>query len=108
MSTTFVRALPVQHPIRTLGRNDAVDMLSADHRVVGVKQGATVPELREWCAATVWISSHPALAADDVVLLSVAQCDTLGAMLEVDTTRGVIETSGLGRRHHRYHCAIVG
>jgi len=95
MSTTFVRALPAQHPIRTLGRNDAVDMLSADHRVVGVKQGATVPELREWCAATVWISSHPALTADDVVLLSVAQRDTLGAMLEVDTTRGVIETAGL-------------
>ena len=108
MSTTFVRALLAHHPIRTLGRNDAVEMLSADHQVVGVKQGATVSELREWCAATVWISSHPALAADDVVLLSVAQCDTLGAMLEVDTTRGVIETSGLGRRHHRYHCAIVG
>jgi len=47
MSTTFVRALPAHHPIRTLGRNDAVEMLSADHQVVGVKQGATVSELQE-------------------------------------------------------------
>ena len=51
--------------------------------------------MREWCAAIVWISSHTALTADGVVHLSIAQRGTLGAMLEVDTTRCVIETSGL-------------
>ena len=51
--------------------------------------------MREWCAAIVWISSHTALTADGVVQLSMAQRGTLGAMLEVDTTRCVIETSGL-------------